>query len=483
MSVPALTQCTAAVPTSRRETWKGLGARIAGRRLATVAGFAAALSLALPPAPLSAQNRIPLIRDAETEALLQDYIAPIFKAAGVKSSSVEIHIVPNSAFNAFVADGANMFVYTGALLETKTPNELIGVLAHETGHIAGGHLGRLRTVVRNTQIAAIVAGILGMGAALAAASATGESNLGAAGGGIMQGTAEAARRNILSYMRSEELAADQAAVSYLNATGQSPVGMMRTFSRFADQNLFLTRSTDPYLLSHPVPRERMSQIEQLVSQSPYRSRTDPPALQLRHELMQAKIAAFSQDPARVTRAYPRGATSLPARYAQAIVTLRFGDLDRGIRMVDGLIQAQPNNPYFWELKGQFQLEGGRARQSVESLRKSVSLDPDSGLLRILLGHALVETGNDAVLAEAVKNLTIGLQLDPNMPNGYRQLARAYAKRGDIGLAQLATAQGLFAEGEIDEAKVQAKRAQAKLTSGTPPWLRADDIIAYEPPKL
>jgi predicted Zn-dependent protease len=476
-------QCTAAVPSSRRPTWKGPATGSVGRRLATVTAFAAALTLALPPAPLSAQNRIPLIRDAETEALIQDYIAPIFKAAGVKSTSVEIHIVPNSAFNAFVADGANMFVYTGALLETETPNELVGVLAHETGHIVGNHLGRLRTVVRNTQIAAIVAGILGMGAALAAASATGDSSLGSAGGGIAMGAGEMARRNILSYMRSEELAADRAAISYLEAAGQSPTGMMRTFARFADQNLFFTRATDPYLLSHPVPRERMAQIEQLVAQSPYRDRTDPPALQLRHDLMRAKIAAFSQDPARVARAYPNGDNSLPARYAQAIVTLRFGDLDRGLRMIDGLIQSQPSNPYFWELKGQFMLEGGRAAQSLEPLRKSVSLDPDSGLLRILLGHALVETGNDALLDEAVKNLTIGLQLDPSMPNGYRQLARAYAKRGDIGQAQLATAQGLFAEGEIEDAKIQAKRAQAKLKSGTPAWLRADDIIAYEPPKL
>jgi predicted Zn-dependent protease len=440
---------------------------------AAVGILASAIALATPAHAAS----VALVRDAEIEALLQDYARPIFRVAGIPAGSVEILLVPDPEFNAFVADSTHIFINTGAILATETPNELIGVIAHETGHLAGNHLAQMRAVIRNTRIAAAIASIIGIGA-VAAGSASGVTDLSQAAPAIVTGAQSIGTRSILAYARAEEATADRAAVSYLEATNQSPEGMLDVFTRMAGEDMFLFRSVDPYSVSHPLPRERIAAIENLVAQSRFRGRTDPAALQLRHDLVRAKLSAFTETAQQTARRYPVGDTSLPARYAQAISMYRYGSIDQAIRMIDALIQASPSNAYFWELKGQALLERGRAREAIQPLRRAVELDSDSGLLKILLGHALVETGD---ASEAIRYLNQGLQADPNVPNGYRQLGRAYAMTGELGMAQLVTAEGLFTNGEYEEAKLQASRAQSKFNVGSPPWLRAEDILRYDPP--
>lgn len=449
-------------------------ARLAALGLAIIGAI---LSLAAPALAAS----VSLVRDAEIEALLQDYARPIFRAAGIPSTGVEILMVPNSDFNAFVADGSHIFINTGAILATETPNELIGVIAHETGHLAGNHLAQMRAMIRSTKLATAIASIIGVGI-VAAGSSAGVNDLSQAAPAILTGANSIGVRSILSYQRAEEASADRAAISYLEATSQSPEGMLNLFQRMAGEDMFLYRSVDPYAVSHPLPGERIAQIENLVAQSRFRGRTDPAALQLRHDLARAKISAFTESPQASARRYPVGDTSLPARYAQAIIAYRFGNVEQAIRMIDALIQSQPSNAYFWELKGQALLERGRAREAIEPLRRAVDLAPNSGLLKILLGHALVETGDTGRASEAIRYLNQGLQADHNVPNGYRQLGRAYAMTGEVGMAQLVTAEGLFTNGEYEEAKVQASRAQAKFNVGSPPWLRAEDILIYAPPR-
>jgi predicted Zn-dependent protease len=453
--------------------------RRASARLAAF-GLAVLGSLVSLAAPALAAS-VALVRDAEIEALLQDYARPIFRAAGIPSTGVEILMVPDNEFNAFVADGSHIFINTGAILATETPNELIGVIAHETGHLAGNHLSQMRAMIRSTKLATAIASIVGVGIVAAGASA-GVSDLNQAAPAILTGASSIGARSILSYQRAEEASADRAAISYLEATSQSPEGMLNLFTRMAGEDMFLYRSVDPYAVSHPLPGERIAQIENLVAQSRFRGRTDPAALQLRHDLARAKLSAFTESPQASARRFPVGDTSLPARYAQAILAYRFGNVEQAIRMIDGLIQSQPGNPYFWELKGQALLERGRAGDAIEPLRRAVELEPSSGLLKILLGHALVETGNTGRATEAIRYLNQGLQVDPNVPNGYRQLGRAYAMTGDVGMAQLVTAEGLFTNGEYEEAKIQASRAQAKFNVGSPPWLRAEDILIYAPPR-
>jgi predicted Zn-dependent protease len=437
-------------------------------------------TLAVPAEAQSTRSR-KFVRDAETEALLQDYVQPIFKAAGIRANSVELFLVQDPAFNAYVPSGRTIVVNTGAIIDSKTPNELIGMLAHETGHLAGDHTARLNEQLANAQTMATIGALAGIGAAVAGAAA-GSGEAARAGSGIIAGSGEIARRSVLSYQRSEEMAADQSALVYLKKTQQSAKGMLDTFKRFADDTLFAARTANPYLMSHPLPRERIDMIQREAQASPYYNKKDPPALVARHNMVRAKLVGFTGSTDEIMRRYPPSDTSVPAQYARAIAAYRNGNSQTGLKILDGLLKAQPKNPYFWELQGQINLENGRAGQAVPGFRKAVSLAPKSGMLKVLLGQALVETGDPSVTNEAIKNLTVGLQVDPNMAIGYRSLARAYAARGDIALADLATAQGEFAGGNYAAARQHAARAQKGLKPGSPGWIRADDIVSYHPDK-
>ena len=257
--------------------------------------------------------------------------------------------------------------------------------------------------------------------------------------------------------------------------------MLETFRRFADQSLFSSQYVDPYIQSHPLPRQRIAQIERLAKKSKYFSRKDSAELQLRHDLVRAKLAAFTQNPKRVMRSYK--GKDLPSLYAQAVVTYRLGNRNKAIRQVDRLLKAQPNNPYFWELKGQIYLETGMGDKAIAPLKKAVSLRPNVGILRVMLGQAILSSKKNKNYSEAVSYLQRGLQNDPDLAVGYRFLAQAYENLGNRAKAEIATANGYFASGDISSAKAMAARAKKKLKRGSPEWLQADDIITYKKPKL
>ena len=352
-----------------------------------------------------AQQNLNIIRDGEIEQLLRDYTAPLFKAAGIRSGAAKVILVGDRTFNAFVANGQKIFVNVGAIMEAKTPNELIGVLAHELGHIAGGHLARLRLELANAQIFA-VAGML-MGGAAVAASAR-NRNVGSDGAGAMGailGPQEMARRALLSYQRGEEQAADIAAVNYLNATGQSARGLLATMERFQTESLFKTASIDPYLLSHPLPRERISNLEQVARKSPHWNAQDPPALQMRHDMARAKLVGFVSNAGETSRRYPISDASMPARYARAISAYRFGRIDDAQAQIGALIAAQPQNPWFHELRGQALLEAGRADQAIEPLRRAAALAPNATPIQVMLGHAYLNSNNPKNVDQAITILT------------------------------------------------------------------------------
>jgi predicted Zn-dependent protease len=448
----------------------------------------AALALAgamLVPAPLQAQGggpKLNIIRDAEIEQLLREYTQPILRVAKLGGQNIEVVLIGDRSFNAFVADGRRIFVNIGALYEAETPNQIIGVLAHETGHISGGHLARLRTQIASAQTASIVAMLLAMGAGVAGA-ATNTPGVSQALPGLMMGPQEMIRRSLLGYVRQQEESADRAAVTFLNATGQSTKGMLETFARFADQTMFVSRSVDPYTVSHPMPRERIAALENLARTSPHYDRTDPPQLQARHEMMRAKLSGFVDRPDVVMRRYPASNNSLAARYARAISGYRHGNIQNAIANIDSLIAEQPNNPYFHELKGQALLESARAREAIAPLRRAVALSNGAPLIRMMLGQALVQSGDKSVAAEAVAELRQALAREPNAALGYRQLAIALGRQGDRANADLASAQASFNEGDLSTARQLASRAQRTLPKGSPGWLRAEDIVSYKPPKL
>ncbi len=442
---------------------------------------ALALALSLQGVSRADAQSISVIRDAEVEQLLRDYANPLFKAANINSGSIKIILIGDKRFNAFVADGRKMFINIGAIMESTSPNQLIGVIAHESGHIAGGHLVRQREAIAKAQILAIAGTLLGVGAVAGGASSGGRVGTTGAGAiGAILGPQEMVKRSLLAYQRSEEQAADRAAVNYLNATRQSAKGMLDTFKRFSDNQLFARSSIDPYLQSHPMPGDRISSLEHIAQESPYFSATDNPALVERHELARAKLIAFAGSFEEMARRYPVSNGSLPARYAQAVSAYKFKRLGDAQSQIDGLIRARPNNPFFWELKGQALLESGQASAAIAPLRKAVALAPNQPLIRMLLGHALVQTDTEANARLAIKELNSALHRDEDGGDAYRFLGQAYARIGDEAQASLASAQGYYNAGQYGEATRMAKRAQSQFTENSPNWLKADDIINAKP---
>jgi predicted Zn-dependent protease len=443
-----------------------------------VASFAAA-AIALSTLPARAQasrdGGLPIIRDAEIEQLLREYTAPILRAAGLGQSNIRIVIINDRSYNAFVVDGRRIFVNAGALIESTTPNQIIGVLAHETGHIAGGHLSKFRQELANVQSAMILATLLGVGAAVAG-KAPGEATAAA-----IMAPQQLAMRSLLSYARQQEEQADKAGVKFLAATGQSAKGMYETFKRFADQILFQSRYIDPYVQSHPLPRERIDALSVLATSSPNWDKKDPPELQARHDMMRAKLHGFLDRPDTLLRAYPMSDTSLPARYARTIAAYRHGDVNNAVAQIDGLIHAQPNNPYFYELKGQALLEAGRVTESIAPLRRASSLAPNPTLIQVMLGQALIATNNAHLADEAVGSLQAAIQRDPDIPDAYTNLAMAYGRKGDLAQADLASAQAAFSRGDFMTARQLATRAKVRFAIGTPGWVKSDDIASFKPP--
>jgi predicted Zn-dependent protease len=307
--------------------------------------------------------------------------------------------------------------------------------------------------------------------------------LGQAMPGLVMGPQEMIRRSLLGYVRQQEEAADRAAVNFLNSTGQSTKGMLETFERFADETMFIARRVDPYTVSHPMPRERISQLQTLARQSPYFNKADPADLQFRHDMMRAKLSGFLDRPEQVVRRYPPTNNSVPARYARAISAYRHGNVNNAVAQIDALSDEMPNNPYLHELKGQAYLESGRARDAIAPLRRAVQLSDGSPLIRMMLGQALVQSGDKGLAEEAIAHLRQSLSQEPTASLGYRQLAIALGRKGDQANADLASAQASFNEGEFATARQLAARAQRGLPKGSPGWLKAEDIVKYKPPQL
>ncbi|MFT4121052.1 M48 family metalloprotease [Bradyrhizobium sp.] len=456
------------------------------KKASALTALVTAAALALSPVPALAQQKgPPVLRDTETEQLLREYTRPILRVAGLEKQNIQMVIINDGSFNAFVADGRRIFVNYGAILQSETPNQLIGVLAHETGHLAGGHLAKLREQLATAQTQMIIAMLLGAGA-IAAGSARGSNpgnnGLANAGAAAIAGPQEMIRRTLLSYQRQQEENADRAGVKFLTASQQSPKGMYETFKRFTSEALFASRGADPYLQSHPMPAERVAALQEFARTSPYWDKKDDPALQLRHDMVRAKISAFMERPETVYRRYPQTNDSMPARYARAISTYLHGDLRSALAQIDGLIQAQPSNPYFYEVRGQALLESGKAAEAIPALRKAVQLSNNAPLIEMLLGQALVGTDNKAYTDEAVRILRAAVAREPEAPLGYTQLAMAYGRKGDYAEADLASAQAAYLRGDNKTARELATRAKTRFAVGTPGWVKADDIVAAKPPR-
>ena len=435
-------------------------------------------------AATAAAEGLPLIRDAEIENLLKDYSRPIFKAAGLGGQNISMRIIRHDSFNAFVVDGRNVFINTGTLSQAKTPNEVIGVIAHETGHITGGHLAQLRTRIARDQTKAILLTVLGIGLMVGGAASGGDTarEVGTAGGGLAMGGNEMIMRSLLSERRAQESAADQAGLRYLEATKQSGQGMLETFERFAQQEYISATYQDPFVRSHPIATERLAQLRNRVAASAYSNAKDAPELQLRHDMMRAKIAGYLDRQQAVFNRYPARDNSLPARYARAIARNCSGRCIDAVGEVDALIQEKPDNPYLWELKGNFYASVGKHGEAIAYLRKAMHFSGgNEPLMQAQLAQSLISSEDGKVLDEAINLLRKAILSDEGNSQAHRQLATALSRKGQEPQALLATAQAYMIEGNVKQAQIFAKRAQLKLPRGSPEWIRAEDIVNYKEP--
>ncbi len=434
----------------------------------------------LTSVPVRAQTGIPIIRDAEIEQLLRDYAKPIFGVARLGDQNIHVVIINDKSFNAFVMDAHHVFINAGALTDSTTPNQVIGVFAHETGHIVGGHLAKFRQELASAQTGAIIALLLGVGTIVAGARA-GNADVGNVGGALMQAPQSYIQHSLLAYRRAQEEYADRAGVRLLTMTGQSAKGMYDTFKRFAHETMFESDAIDRYAQDHPMPEERMAELANLVHNQ-YWDKKDPPQLQFRHDMMRAKLFGYMDRQAEVSRRYPPSDNSLPARYARALSTYRYGDMRDAIAEIDGLIRSTPSDPYFYELKGQALLESSHAAAAIPPLQRAVSLVPDPALIQIELAQAMIATKDAKMTDTAISLLRTALIKEPESADAYTQLAMAYGRKNDYANADLASAQAAFARGDNKTARGLAARAKERFPIGSPGWVRADDIVAIKTAK-
>lgn len=435
------------------------------RAAATLVAVAVLVTATVRPA--SAEG-LALIRDAEIENTIEDWATPLLRAAGVAPESVTIRMVRDDSLNAFVTLGNNLFLHTGLLKRSENAGQVMGVVAHEIGHIAGGHAVRFKDEIKRAQTLSMIASALGM----AAAAGSGRGDVGAA---VMMGGSQAAMRNLFSYSRTQESAADQAAVKYLRATGQSAEGLVEFFDILGDQEMLQTAQQDPYVRTHPLTRERITSLQEQVAQTDLPPAGSTAADEIAHARMVAKLTAFLDTPGRTFARYPETDTSLPARYAHAVAYYRQGHLAQALPVIDGLLAEYPEDPYFHELKGQMLLESGRVADSLGSYRHAVELAPDEPLIRISLAHALIETQDDALLAEAEDHLSRALDEETRNGFAWRLLATVYGRRDDMTMASYAMAESALLNGDPTQAQFHASRAEKGLKMGDPIWMKVQDV--------
>jgi predicted Zn-dependent protease len=407
-------------------------------------------------------------RDTEIEEFLWSETRPVLKAAGIDPNAVKIYLVSDNVFNAFVSGGQNIFVTTGLLDQLDTPNQLLGVLAHETGHIAGGHLARSSDDMMNEAAPFLITMLAGLAAMLA-----GE---GQAGMGIIMGAQQAMQRAVLGYSRVQESSADQAAISFLDRIQKSGRGMIETFEKLGQQELLVDRAQDPYARSHPMSSDRIASLTSRVEASPYKDNVDTPEEIAKYKLIQAKVRGFMNNPQATLRQYPGNDLSDPARYARSVAYYRMADFRSANQEIDALIAAHPENPYFWELKGQIVAEQRDFAGAAKAFEKSVKLKPKAALLQVNLGATLVALEDQAQMPRARDVLVAALQVDNTNAFAWLQLSFAYAALGQEGMAALSMAEQRFNVGNYPDAIRFAMRAREMLPKGSREAGRADDIV-------
>lgn len=434
--------------------------------------FAATLALTLCLAALLLPLRAGaanLIRDAEIEATLMEYTAPVLGTAGLSAGQISLHILHSPDINAFVTQGNHLFISSGLILAADRPGMLLGVIAHEVGHLAGGHVLERPEAIADTQMGAIATQLLG----IAIAAVAKQQSIGT---GVMQAGQHAAQRSLLAYTRGQEEAADQAALAYLDTLhwpAEDFLKMFEVLNRRGEPDL---GPETPYMLTHPLTRERIAHVRNHIQQQPEGEEKDiPAAWEEKHARMLAKLRGFLLPPEKAPGFYPETDESLPARMARLIALYRQHKIEEALQQAAALANDHPDDPYLHDLAGQLQFESGRIPEAITSYRQAVTLAPSDPLLRQALGRALLAGDEGEGPVKAVTHLEIAANADRTLPGIWRQLGRAYELSGMPGLAKLALAEEAYDQEDYATSRKYLKEAEKNLEEGTPGGFRAADL--------
>lgn len=421
--------------------------------------------------PANAQGSPSVIRDTEIENILAEWSEPVLQSAGMSPNSINIIIVQSPQLNAFVAGGANIFFYTGLIERTKNPGELIGVFAHELGHITGGHLIRTGNALERASYESILGAVLGIGAAIATGN-------GAAANAIIAGSQTMAVNRFLTFSRVNESSADQAALTFMENAQMNPEGFASFLSTMESEELMPRSQQSEYVRTHPLTGNRINAVKTRGEKSPYYGKAWPAEWVEQHARMKAKLIGYI-DPGRVPWVYNDSDTSVPARYARAIADYRQNNVDEALEGINGLLELEPENPYFHEIKGQMLVDFGRINDGVQSYKKAIDILPSAALIRIAYAHALIESRQgDAALKTAIDNLERALTTEKRASHAYRFLATAHGQLGQEDIAKVYLAEEAVLQRKFEYAKNLAETALKTLPANSKYAVKAQDIISY-----
>ena len=408
-----------------------------------------------------------LIQDAELEDTLRRFAAPILDQAGLNPRAVRIFMVNDPAINAFVAGGSNIFVNTGLMMATRDAGMLVGVLAHETGHISGGHLIRGKQEMSGANVGLLISTVLGAAAAIAGG--------GQAAMGAMAAGQNAAMKSMLAFTRTQESAADQAALRFLDGADMSATGMLEMFEVLRQKETRQFGTYDPYALTHPLTQDRITHIRTHVMQSTIAKDKLPADFELRHARLVAKLRGFMDAPEYTLASYPTKDQSLPAHMARGVAYFRQSQLPKALAEMDAADALSPNDAYLFDLRGQILFESGRVKEAVTSYGRAIALKPDQPSLQTDYGRALLALEDASRLKEATKALERATSRDADNAQAWEMLAIAYGKQSMMERSVLAQAEAAVLRNQPERALALLKRAQPKLTRDTPLALRAEDL--------
>lgn len=429
------------------------------------------LAVVNPLPSAQAQSSLRIIRDSEIESTFKEWASPIVKTANLSTDSINIILVQSDQINAFVAGGNNIFFYTGLIERTENPGELLGVFAHELGHITGGHLISGSGAMERASYESVLGMVLGIGAAIA----TGNGQVGSA---IMAGSASVAQRRFLSHNRINESAADQAALTFLENAGMSADGMVTFLEKMESEELLPTDQQTEYIRTHPLTQNRLQAVESRGARSAHHGKPWPDHWNDQHARMKAKLIGFIS-PGRVPWVYSDSDTSIPARYARAIAAYRTNNIEEALEGIDALIADEPDNAYFHELKGQMLVDFARVSEAVPSYARAVQLAPDAPLIRIAYAHAMMENSSQSEdLQIVVEHLQRAMTVENRSSYANRLLATAYGRMGREDIAKVYLAEEALLQRNFDYAKRQAEAALQTLSPDSREGIKAKDIIVY-----